>query len=329
MRAPRFWYGKSAEAKATAALLSPLGTLYGIGVRFNRNHQKTFQPRAKIICVGNLTLGGTGKTPIAISLAETFLGHGKKTVFLSRGYKGRLAGPIVVDPSLHSAADVGDEPLLLARTATTIVSRKRAAGAAMADALGAELVIMDDGHQNFSLRKDLSIIVIDSSSGFGNGQLFPAGPMREPIDEGLGRADAVIVVGEEPLQLNTFGGPILRARLAPTEDNKIEKERVVAFAGIGRPDKFFTMLDGMGWQICAARSFSDHHAYSENEIRQLNELAEKLKARLLTTEKDLVRIGLHQRKNISAILIRAMFEDPHAPAQLLEILSNGTGTAAT
>ncbi len=326
MRAPRFWDGKSAGAKVLAALLSPLAALYGAGANLSRKRQKTFRPHAKVVCVGNLTLGGTGKTPIAIALAQELLRREAKVVFLSRGYRGRLAGPVVVDLTQHCAADVGDEPLLLARAATTIISRDRAAGAAWADKLGAEIVIMDDGHQNFSLRKDFSIVVIDAKTGFGNGRLFPAGPLREPIGAGLDRADAVILVGKGNLQPAKFEGPILAARLAPTQEEAIEGERLIAFAGIGRPEKFFDTLSEMGGLICSARSFPDHHAYSENDIRQLRACAADLNARLVTTEKDFVRIAPAQRENIQAVPIRALFEDANA---LEKILTKLSGEAAT
>ena len=329
MRAPRFWDGKSAGAKVLAPLLSPLAALYGIGANLSRKRQKTFRPHAKVVCVGNLTLGGTGKTPIAIALAEALLRRGAKAVFLSRGYRGRLAGPVVVDLTQHCADDVGDEPLLLARAATTIISRDRAAGAALADKLGAEIIIMDDGHQNFSLRKDFSIVVIDAKTGFGNGRLFPAGPLREPIGAGLDRANAVILVGKGNLQLAKFEGPILAARLAPTKEGAIEGERLIAFAGIGRPEKFFDTLSEMGGLICGARSFPDHHAYSENDIRQLRASAADLNARLVTTEKDFVRIAPHQRENIQAVPIRAQFEDAKALEQLLKKLSGEASEAAT
>ena len=329
MRAPRFWDGKSAGAKVLAPLLSPLAALYGVGPNLSRKRQKSFRPRANVICVGNLTLGGTGKTPIAIALAEALLGREAKAVFLSRGYRGRLAGPVVVDLTQHSAADVGDEPLLLARTATTIISRDRAAGAALADKLGAEIIIMDDGHQNFSLRKDFSLVVVDAKTGFGNGHLFPAGPLREPIGEGLDRADAVILVGKGNLRPARFEGPILAARLEPTKKDAVEGERLIAFSGIGRPEKFFDTLSEMGGLICAARSFPDHHAYSENDIRQLRANADDLEARLVTTEKDFVRIAPHQRENIHALPIRAQFEDANAFEQLLNKLSGEASEAAT
>ena len=321
MRAPRFWYSRSPGAKFLAALLSPLAALYGAGVALRQKRWKPVQAHAKIVCVGNLVLGGTGKTPIAIALGEMLSRNGARVVFLSRGYKGRLVGPVGVDLTQHSAADVGDEPLLLARTAPTIVSRDRAAGAVMADAMGAEVVIMDDGHQNNSLQKDLSFIVVDAATGFGNGRLFPAGPLREPIEDGLARTDAAIIVGEGTFQLSGFDGPVYQARL---EGDAIKGKKLLAFAGIGQPDKFFATLRDMGGDICASRSFTDHHPYSENEIRRLGAEAERLDARLVTTEKDIVRVAKHQRDGIYSLPVRAEFKNARALVSVLKKLSNKT-----
>ncbi len=321
MRAPRFWYGITVGAKILAVLASPLAALYGVGRRLKRKPKAPFQPHALVVCVGNITLGGAGKTPVAIALANVFMARGDKVVFLSRGYRGRLAGPVGVDLTQHSAADVGDEPLLLARTAPTIVSRDRAAGAVMADALGADIVIMDDGHQNFSLQKKLSLVVVDAAAGFGNGRIFPAGPLREPISEGLERADAVIVVGEGDNPILGFAGPILRARMVPSGRNEIKGKKLLAFAGIGRPEKFFATLTEMGGQICASRTFADHHPYSENEIKKLRDEADRLGARLVTTQKDFVRIDDHQRQGIFSLPVEAKFADKRAVARVLKKLS--------
>jgi tetraacyldisaccharide 4'-kinase len=329
MRAPNYWHRKTPGAKAFTALLSPLAAAYGLGVKFSRKHKKTFQPRANIVCVGNLTLGGAGKTPIAIALAEYFLEHGAKVMFLSRGYQGRLAGPVGVELTFHCAADVGDEPLLLARTAPTIVSRDRAAGAKMADSLGADIVIMDDGHQNFSLKKDFSFVVIDAATRFGNGRLFPAGPLREPLAEGLARADAIIIFGNEKLPLPEFTGPILRANLVPKGDSELTGKKCVLFAGIGRPEKFFDTVSKMGGQICATQSFSDHHHYSESDIRKLRASAVELNASLVTTEKDFVRIASHLRDNILTVPVRVLFKDKKLLHKLLDKLTKSAGKSAT
>ena len=329
MRTPNYWYGKTPRAKAFAALLSPLAAVYRLGIKCSRKRKKTFQPRAAIICVRNLTLGGAGKTPVAIALADFFLGRGAKVMFLSRGYQGRLAGPVSVELTLHCAADVGDEPLLLARTAPTIVSRDRASGAKMADSLGADIVIMDDGHQNFSLRKDLSFVVIDAATGFGNGRLFPAGPLREPMAEGFGRANAVIIVGNEKIVLPEFSGPILQANLVPKKESEVAGKKWIAFAGIGRPEKFFDTVNKMGGQICAARSFSDHHPYSENDIRKLHASAAELNARLVTTEKDFVRIAPHLRDNILTVPVQVLFKDKKVLHKLLGNLPEGARKSAT
>jgi tetraacyldisaccharide 4'-kinase len=194
----------------------------------------------------------------------------------------------------------------------------------MADALGAEIVILDDGHQNFSLKKTLSLVVVDAATGFGNGRLFPAGPLREPIDEGLARADAAILVGKGEFQISAFTGPILRARLIPTGRDAIEGKELIAFAGIARPEKFFATLREMGGQICASRRFSDHHPYSENEIRKLHADAKRLNAQLVTTQKDFVRIAEHQREGILTVPVQAEFGNARALASVLKKLSGKT-----
>lgn len=325
MRAPSFWYGDSAGASTLGALLTPLSALYRLGAKIKNANTRPYSAHAKVVCVGNLTLGGTGKTPVAIALAERLNKRGLKTIFLSRGYGGRLQGPLVVRRDEHRADDVGDEPLLLARTSTTIVACDRAAGARMADEMGADIIVMDDGHQNSSLRKDLSLVVIDAEAGFGNGHVFPAGPLREPVGEGLARADAVILIGDGSPDYGTFSGPVLHAHLAPAETAALGGTKIVAFAGIGRPEKFLAMLDAMGAELCASRCFEDHHPYTAAELTELRVLAAKFEARLVTTEKDYVRIEPGERVGIVPIAVRTLFSDEAALVSLLDKL---TGTLA-
>src|SRR5581483_4477055 len=240
-----------------ARLLAPLGTLYGRSVAFKARHANPYRSSAKVVCVGNLTAGGSGKTPVAIALAKMLAGKGRKVFFLTRGYGGKEKGPALVKP-FHSPRLMGDEALLLARTAPTIVARDRAGGAAFAETLGADIIVMDDGHQNFALAKDLSLLVMDGE-GFGNGLLVPAGPLREPVAQGLSRADAVVMMGGA-VDLGAFRGPVLRARLKPEADH-LRGQSFFAFAGIGRPAKFLASLREAGIRVSGSRFFPDHYRY--------------------------------------------------------------------
>jgi tetraacyldisaccharide 4'-kinase len=309
MHAPDFWQRRD----GAAALLAPLGILYGASVAAKAAFARPYRAKAKVLCVGNLTAGGSGKTPVAIALAEMLLARGKKVFFLTRGYGGQDRGPVQVLAS-HSAAQMGDEALLLARTAPTIVSRDRAVGAALADTRGAEIIVMDDGHQNFTLGKDLSIIVVDGESGFGNGRMIPAGPLREPVRQGLARADAVVMMNDGAPDLQGFGGPVLRARLTPQGDD-LRGRRLFAFAGIGRPEKFIASLKQGGVDIAGTQFFPDHHPYRAGEIEALQR-----RGPLVTTEKDLVRLDPDQQKTIAVLKVSATFADD--PKSLLDRLTS-------
>lgn len=320
MRAPEFWTSESVAAKAMAALLSPLGALYGLSVRARRYGARPFRPKARIVCIGNLTAGGSGKTPIAIAIGHALIARGKKVVFLSRGYGGRLRGPTCVNPAQHSASDVGDEPLLLAAHGTAIVARNRAEGARLADTLGADIIVMDDGFQNFRIAKDLSLVVVDAESGFQNGRLIPAGPLRETVAEGLARGDAIVLMGEGSPPLPSFAGPILSAHLVPTAPEAVRGRSVLAFAGIGRPQKFFQTLRSMGAEIVAAQSFPDHHRFSAAELSVLKAAAQRANALLVTTEKDFVRLDPMARDLIVPVPVHAAFTDPATLTSLLDRL---------
>ena len=310
MRAPDFWRNRG----TCALLLAPLGALYGASVAFKARHARPFDPEIPVICVGNLTVGGSGKTPIAIALADLLRAQGHRPYFLTRGYGGSTSGPALASRG-HSAQVMGDEALLLARTAPTIVARDRAAGARMAKDKGATVIVMDDGHQNFSLRKTLSLVVVDGESGFGNGLQIPAGPLREPVAQGLARADAVVVVGEGSPDLQGFRGPVLRAHLA-ADAGAFAGKNVFAFAGIGRPEKFVASLEQGGAHVTGRCFFADHHPYSDAEIAQLKALAAD--AELVTTEKDFVRLSTGQRQGIRLLKVAAIFEDGAAITRLLD-----------
>jgi tetraacyldisaccharide 4'-kinase len=317
MRTPDFWTNPSFGARALATLLSPLGALYGLSVRVRQAASHPYRSRAKVVCVGNLTAGGTGKTPVALAIGRMLMARGKTIAFLSRGYGGNLDGPVVVDPLHHRAADVGDEPLLLASVATTIVSKDRAAGAKLADSLGVDIIIMDDGFQNFQIAKDLSVVVVNAASGFGNGKLIPAGPLRESVSGGLARADAVVRMGQGDLKL-PFAGPVLYAQAMPVSPDALKNRAVFAFAGIGHPERFFDLVKRTGANLAGTQTFADHHVFGDAELSVLRFAAEKLGAQIVTTEKDFVRLSPGQRDGIEPVPVQAVFDDEAALAGLLD-----------
>ena len=257
MRAPDFWQRRG----FASAMLAPLGALYGASVAWKARQAKPYRAGARVLCVGNLTAGGSGKTPVALAIGARLKARGARVFFLTRGYGGSEAGPLEVAPS-HTAAQVGDEALLLARSAPTIVARDRAAGAALAEKSGADVIVMDDGHQNFALAKDLSLVVVDGETGFGNGRMIPAGPLREPVAQGLARADAVVIMQDGNPDLAGYGGPRLRARLLP-KNAEFPRQQVFAFAGIGRPEKFVTSLKEAGAIVTGTQFFPDHHPFRQ------------------------------------------------------------------
>jgi tetraacyldisaccharide 4'-kinase len=328
MRAPEFWEQPDHTARLAVRALAPIGWLYGATVAWKANHASPYRPRAKVVCVGNLTVGGTGKTPVAIAVARALAQRGLRPVFLTRGYSGKIRGPSFVDLADHSAAETGDEPLLLAAAAPVIVAGNRAAGARLADENGYDVIVMDDGHQNFALAKDLSIVVVDAQQGFGNGHVLPAGPLREPVMQGLARADAIALVGAGSPDLGGFRGPALRVRLCPTIQSRLENRRVIAFAGIGRPEKFFDTLRAKGAQIVETRSYADHHAYTASEIARLKAKAREHDAMLITTEKDFVRLAPIHREGVAIVPVEASFDDPTALARLLESVARGSNRKA-
>lgn len=325
MREPAFWRtdGGRGSGALARALLSPLGALYAWSVARRIRNTMPAKAGMPVICVGNLSVGGTGKTPVCQALAARLSAMGRTPATLSRGYGGRLKGPLRVDPESHSAADVGDEPLLLARSAMAWIARDRAAGAEAIGRSGADVILMDDGHQNPALAKDLSIVVVDGIAGWGPGTIFPAGPLREPVDTGLARADAVIVMmpdaGTPPdyrrLGLDEVRIPVFHAWLEPVAPPP--DDRLVAFAGIGRPQKFFDALTASGVKLGETAEFPDHHAYSQGDIAGLDALAKAHGAQLITTEKDWVRLDAETRNRVLAWPVRAAFANPAALDGLL------------
>lgn len=312
MKAPEFWSRPNAPL---GKLLSPLGCAYRLAGALNRARAKPLRVDATVICVGNLVAGGAGKTPVAMSIAETLKHDG--LVFLTRGHGGRLAGPVRVSPQFHTSNDVGDEALLLARTAPTWVARDRAAGAIAAIKDGAQLIVVDDGFQNLSLAKDIGIVVVDGETGFGNGRLIPAGPLREPVAQGLARADAMVIVGDDHTgtakKRTRASLPVLSGRILATVDQADwSGRRVVAFAGIGRPDKFFDTLRTIGCEVVASHAFADHHRFSNSEMAQICAEADACGATPITTEKDAVRVPSSFKDRAEALPVKFVWNDPAA-----------------
>jgi tetraacyldisaccharide 4'-kinase len=331
MRAPAFWWRRDLSLPAT--LLRPAAALYGAvaASRMRRSGERVDIP---VVCIGNFTLGGAGKTPAALAVARLLAEAGEPPFFLTRGYGGQLAGPVRVDPAVHGAKEVGDEPLLLARAAPTIVGRERPAGARLAIAEGASVVIMDDGLQNPSLTKDLAVAVVDGATGLGNGLCFPAGPLRAAMAAQWPHVGAVIVVGYGTAgarvtdEAERRGKTVISARLVPDPAvaARLHGRPVLAFAGIGRPEKFFETLRACGAKIVATRAFADHHPYAAEDIRRLAAEAAAKALALVTTEKDLVRIaGLSDltpsEREIEALPVRLVFDDEEAARALLSHLS--------
>ena len=310
MRAPDFWN----RGGAAATLLAPLGALHGLSVAWKAHHAKPYRAPAKVVCVGNLTAGGSGKTPVALAIAAFVQAKGRKVYFLTRGYGGREAGPAEVKPG-DRTEQVGDEALLLSQAAPTIVARDRARGAVLAGTRGADVIVMDDGHQNFTIAKDLSLVVVDGESGFGNGHMIPAGPLRESVRQGLRRADAVIVMGHGNPDLGGYQGPVLNAQLVP-EGDFLRGKRVFAFAGIGRPEKFVATLKTAGALVMGTQFFADHHPFQPGEIAALRARADS--AQLVTTEKDFVRLKERDRAGMAVLKVQARFDNPAALDALLD-----------
>lgn len=295
MREPLFWWR---DAGVASALLAPLAAAYGAvaGLRLRRRGRRAGVP---VICIGNPTVGGAGKTPTALAVARILAAAGERPAFLSRGYGGTLAGPRQVDPVRHRAGEVGDEPLLLARIAPTVVGRDRVEGAGLGVAAGASVIVMDDGFQNPSLVKDAAVLVVDGRRGIGNGRVIPAGPLRAPLAGQLARVHALVVVGGSPRVAGVLAEararniPVLEARLQPDAGviAALGNARVLAFAGIGDPAKFFATLADAGIAVSATRSFPDHHRYTRAEAQALCDDADRAGLALVTTEKDLVRLA--------------------------------------
>ena len=315
MRAPGFWYRPAGLA---AAALSPVAALYAYGTARRIAQAKPLRLDIPVICVGNINVGGTGKTPTVIALIERLKARGMTPHVVSRGHGGSLEGPVQVLERAHDSTEVGDEPLLLAAFAPTWVARNRRAGGEAAVAAGADVVVLDDGHQNPALHKDISVVVADAARGFGNGRVLPAGPLREPIATGLARADVLLTIGN-PKSQGRFVGlnhdqlpdalPHLEGALKPLHTGMDwQGLRVLAFAGIGMPDKFFATLRALGAEIAHQEPLDDHQQLSDALLTRLAHQAKTLGAQLVTTEKDAVRLPASFKSEVLTVPVRLEVE---------------------
>ncbi len=333
MRAPEFW---TTGAGPWPTLLSPLGWLYAAGGGLERRLARPFKAEIPVICVGNLTAGGTGKTPVALVLARLLAVDGRRPGFLTRGYGGRAPGPLRVDLAAHDASQVGDEALLLAREAPTWVAKTRRKAIRPMIAAGIDVMVLDDGYQDPALAHDLDLLVVDGETGFGNGRVIPAGPLRESIPSGLARADAVIVMGEDRAHVRERanaarpGLPVLAARLVPGRGaGALRQRRVYAFAGIGRPEKFEATLKEIGAELQALVAFEDHHRYTRAELDILLGAAIAADALAVTTAKDFARLPDDVRGRVEVVEVEAAFADEAALRALLSgVLSASAAPAA-
>ena len=325
MKAPSFWsYGNSG---ILSTLLTPLGMTYGFATLMRQSLARPWQCPVPVICVGNLIAGGAGKTPLVMDIACRLMKRKITPHLIARGYGGTEKGPLRVSMDRYDARLVGDEPLLLSTVAPAWVSENRRSACRAAMVEGAMCMIFDDGFQDPSVVKDLSLVVVDGGFGFGNGNMIPAGPLREPIIQSLSRASAVILIGSDTTGVeDQIAGrcPVLKADVASgKEAEAFAGRRVLAFAGIGRPEKFFNFLSKIGCDVVTSKAFADHHNFTRPELDKLKAAAEKDDLCLVTTEKDWVRIPPEARDGIINLQIHLVWENEDEINALLEpVISN-------
>lgn len=325
---PAFWYGgQGVAAQLLPRMLAPLGWLYAAAVRQRFSMHYPVPMDRPVICVGNVVAGGAGKTPVVMALVALLQDHGMNPHILSRGYGGREEGPLQVAPQRDTAEDVGDEPLLLVEAAPTWVARNRALGVQAAIETGATVIVMDDGFQNPTFFKDVALLVIDGQAGLGNGQVMPAGPLRECFDAAIARADGVVLVGEDRTGITAKikalrpDLAIFAATLAPRADNpSVKGQKVYAFAGIGRPEKFRQTLEAAGAQVEGWAEFPDHYPYAEEDLAELMASAESEGVAVYTTVKDHVRLPESLRARVTPFAVGVTFAAPDDLVALLTAL---------
>ncbi len=324
MHPPEFWITDGPLGQA----LDPIGRLYGAVTTWRIKHGAYVKTPVPVISVGNLTVGGTGKTPVARDLVPRLTNLGFRPAVVLRGYGGQLKGPARVDPNIHRALDVGDEALLHSRDGMTWVARQRIDGAYEATEAGAKAIILDDAHQHASMAKDLSLVVIDGAMGFGNHRIVPAGPLREPVRAGLARTDAVVIMGDDETGVAARlppDIPVLHGTLQPGPESVfLNQRKVVAFAGLGRPGKFFNTLVELGAKVVAAHPFDDHHLYQPADIQSILDEAFALEALPVTTEKDAMRLTPDQRQQVNVLRVAVQWKDAAALDALLKRTLSGS-----
>lgn len=306
MKTPEYWQSNSFISK----LLSPLGWLYGSLTQLRLKIKKSPKAEVPVICIGNITAGGTGKTPVSISIAKMLATEMFHPFFVTRGYGGKLQD-VMVNNKKHTAHDVGDEPLLLSKQAPVIVNANRFEAAQKAVEQGADVVIMDDGFQNPSLHKDLSFLVFDGHYGIGNGRIIPAGPLRETLQDGVKRADAVIIMGKDKHELaQKCGLPVFFGHTEASQSSIDGSQDVIAFAGIGHPQKFYHTLKQQGFNVVKTVDFPDHHFYTRDELDKIIAEAKKLNAQIYTTGKDFVKIPALYHNDINVLDVAVVWDNP-------------------
>lgn len=318
---PKFWK----NINIISILLLPAALLFCIATFLRNLTTSKYHAKVPVICVGNVTVGGAGKTPVVLAIADILRESGLSIAIASRGYKGEITKPTLVDKNRYTVNSVGDEPLMLARIAPTYIAAQRDLAVQMAENNGANVVIMDDGLQNPSVYKNISLLVIDGKFGIGNALVLPAGPLRETLSSGVRKCSAIIVIGKDetgilkhPALNAKTTPPILRARLEPHGQLPDPNVPYIAFAGIGNPEKFFSTLAENGYNIVETIPFADHYNYTDGDMNEIIHKAENKGARIITTEKDEVRLPLFAKKKVQVLPVKIAWEDETQIRNVLE-----------
>lgn len=315
MKAPSFWYKKHS---VLGFILAPIGAFYRMGALIRRAFSSPSRGNVPLICVGNIVVGGAGKTPTALAIARYLRKQGAQPIFVTRGYGGNKKGPLRVNPEIHTATEVGDEALLLANIAPCWIGRTRPQAIRFASQEGTH-IILDDGLQNPNIAPDISLLVVDGAVGFGNRNLFPAGPLRETLHDAFSRVDAIVMIGEDQEQVtHCLGKTVLKATIRPSLPKAfLENPKVLAFAGIGRPQKFYDSCAEAGLTVMKSHDFADHHVYSTKDLEKLSNEAAQKDWRLITTAKDWVRLPDAFRQNVGVLHVDLEFANKNELKRVL------------